>query len=237
MPTISEVVSSGFTEIRMARAGDVINPEDMTWGLYVLNRILDLWNADTRKVWTSGYTDYTLTPALSPHTIGVGGTFNVTQRPVRLEAAAINLGSNTFTQLNVRDAAWYEQQPVPAISTTLPTDVYYEPAWPLGKLYFWGVPSTAYSVRLWTRALLAQVALTDTFSLPPGYQAALELTLAEALASSGGQTPSAMTVQSAKDARAVIFGNNDVSLDAICDAGIPCDDRGGGYDYRTGQIS
>jgi len=50
---------------------------------------------------------------------------------------------------------------------------------------------------------------TDTFALPPGYQAALELTLAENLAPSFGQTVARSTERRAREARSLIFGNND----------------------------
>lgn len=238
MPTIGDLVTSAFTEIRMARAGDVLSPEDMAWGLYVFNRLLDLWNADRRAVYNETFTDVTLTPSLSPHTIGPGGTFVVTQRPVTIEAIAINLGSNLYTPpLNVRDAAWYQAQSAPALTSPLPTDFYFDPAWPLGKIYFWPVPTTAYGVRVWVRGLLAAVLQTDTFTLPPGYQAALELTLAEEIAASCGQTASPSTTRRAKNARATVFGDNDVIPDLItADAGMPRA-SGGGFDYRTGLVS
>lgn len=239
MPTIGDLVTSAFTEIRMARAGDVINPDDMAWGLYVLNRLLDLWNADERKVYTEGFTDYALTPGLSPHTIGPGGTFVVAVRPVDVHIAAINIGSNVFAPVNVRDAAWYANQPMPALTNVIPTDLYYQPEFPLGKLYFWGIPSAAYALRLWTRALLASVVQGDTFSLPQGYQAALELTLAEELASSGGQTPSRSTERRAREARGVIFGNNDDTPRlTTADAGLQRGSmRSGGFNWMTRTLS
>lgn len=233
MPTVGDVVTSALTEIRAARAGDVVKPADMTLGIYLLNRLLDLWNADERKVYADRFTDFTLTPSLSPHTIGPSGTFTATVRPVRLLSAAVNLGSGVFTPLDVRDAEWYASQTVPALTSTFPTDVYYQPEFPLGKLYFWPVPTSALSVRLWTRALLASVVQTDDFSLPPGYQEALELTLAERLAPAFGEGASEETKTAARAARATIFGNNDdVSLKLTSDA--PTSGNGGGwFDYRT----
>src|SRR3989442_1448791 len=211
MPTIGDLVTDALIENRVVRGGDVINSDDMTYGLTNLNRLLDLWNADRRAVYNESFADYTLTSSLSPHTIGSGGTFNVTQRPVSLEAAALNLGGSpaVYAPITVRDDVWYASLSMPGLTSPFPTDVYYSPDWPLGKLYFWPVPTTAYGVRLWTRALLASVAQTDTFSLPPGYQDALTLTLAERLAPGFGQTASAATTQVARHARATVFGNND----------------------------
>lgn len=234
MPTIGDLVTSALTEIRVARAGDVVNPDDMATGLYVLNRLLDLWNANDRAVYSESFDDFTLTPSLSPHTIGVGGTFALTVRPVELLDAAVNLGGSpaTFIPIMVRDKAWYAAQAVPAQTASFPTDVYYKADWPLGKLYFGPVPTTAYGVRLWTRTLLAAVTQDATFSLPPGYQAALELTLAEELAPSFGQSVSADTARRARQARAIVFGNNDDTPRlATADAGLQ---RGSaGFNYLT----
>lgn len=241
MSTISDMVTEALEEIRSARAGDVINSEDMDLGLRTLNRILNAWNADERAVYNEEFNDYTLTPNLSPHTIGPSGTFNVTQRPVSLEYAALNLGNtpNVFTPIAVRGDEWYQRNQVPGITLSVPTDVYYDTGWPLGKLYFYGIPTVAYGVRLWTRVLLASVVLTDTFSLPPGYQDALTLTLAERLAPAFGQRASEETKQAARDARDLIFSVNDTtSLDINTrDGGMPTSssDRTG-YDYLTGTI-
>lgn len=221
MPTISDLITSSLTGIRVARAGDVPNGDDMARGLYLLNRLLDAWNADRRAVYAETFADYVLTPSLSPHTIGVGGTFNVTQRPVSLDRAAVNLGSNVYSPIAVRESDWYAGLTTPALTNAFPTDVYFEPGWPLGKLYFWPVPTTAYSVRLWTRVLLAQVALTDTFTLPPGYQEAIELTLEERMAPSFGQTVSRETKDAARIARGTVFGDNDETpVIATADAGL-----------------
>lgn len=238
MPTIGDLVTSALTEIRVARAGEAVSPDDMATGIYVFNRLLNLWNANRRAVYAELFADYTLTPSLSPHTIGPGGTFNVTQRPVSVEAVAISIGGSpaAFTPIPVRDAAWYARQPVPALTSVLPTDVYYSPEWPLGKLYFWGIPTAAYTVRLWTRQLLASVAQTDDFALPPGYQAACELTLAEELAPSFGQKVSDSTERRAREARALVFGDNDdVPLLTTCDAGLGIGRGGGGFNWRTRQ--
>ena len=189
------MITQSLTELRVARAGDTINPEDMTLGLYLFNRLLDQWNANGRAVYAERFDDFTLTASLSPHTIGpTGATWTLAVRPVKLFACQINIGSNTFIPVTVRDAAWYQGQAAPAHTESVPTDVYYRPSWPNGSLYFYGVPPTAYTARLWTETLLAAVAQTDTFTMPPGYQTAIELTLAEDGASSFGQTASVNSI-------------------------------------------
>lgn len=214
----------------------------MDLGLRTLNRLFDSMNADEMAIYNEGFADYTLTPGLSPHTIGPGGTFSVTQRPVSLEYAALNLGNSpaVFTRINVRDDAWYQRQGVPGISITVPSDVYYDTGWPLGNLYFYGVPSLAYGVRLWTRTVLSAVAITDTFSLPPGYQNMLTLTLAEWLGSAFGQSISQSTKDRAREARDLIYRVNDTDDVNIStrDAGMPDEGiRRSGYEHLTGLVN
>lgn len=239
MSTWTDVITDAFREIRVARAGDVLAPEMLDEGQRTANGILDLWNAKRRAVYADVISDFTLTANLSPHTIGPTGTFVLAQRPVRIDAVQLNLGGspNVFTPINVRDASWFRSRGVPSITTSTPTDVFYNPTWPNGTLYFYGIPTTAYGVRLWSAVLLA--AITDptlTFSLPPGYERALMLTTAEALAPGNGQTVSQTTKDASRDARDTIFGNNDVIPDLVTlDAGMP-GVRGRGYNFRTGEI-
>ena len=237
MPTISEMVTQSFVEVRVARAGESLEPENMALGLYLFNRRLDSWNANQRAVYSEAFsTALTLTASQSPHTIGPSGDLNITVRPVRLLSVEINIGSSGYIPGNVRDAAWYQDQPTPAVTESVPTDVYYKPDWPLGRMYFYGVPSTAYGTRIWYETILAAVAQTDTFAMPPGYQEALELTVAEDVAESLGQSVSAKLAKRAGNARAVIFGNNDrepriVTADAGLNFSRPSD-----IDWRTRRL-
>jgi hypothetical protein len=237
--TWGEIVDDAYIEIRVKRSGEELTPEQMEDGLRVLRRILDSWNSNRRAVYSASFADYTLTPGLSPHTIGPGGTFNVTQRPVAIDAVSVNFGTIAnpiLVPVTVRDDAWYALQPMPASSFSVPSDVYYSAEWPLGKLYFWGVPTIAYRVRVWTRQVLSSVVQTDTFSLPPGYQHALTLTLAESIAKRNGQKVSDDTKREARDARTLIFGNNDPNLRiATRDSGIPSagNSSGVGFDARS----
>lgn len=237
--TWTDIITDAFVEIRVARAGDVIAPEMLDQGQRAANRILDLWNANRRAVFADTFTDFTLTPSLSPHTVGPSGTFVVAQRPVKIDAAVLNLGGtpNVFAPIDVHDELWYRALPVPAITSSVPTDLYYETAWPNGNLFFYPIPTTAYSVRLWMRVVLASITdVTATFSLPPGYQDALTMTLAERLASGNGQTASQDTRQAAKEAREIVFGNNDEIPDLnTLDGGMP-GTGGGAYNYRTGSV-
>src|ERR1051326_1196103 len=249
--TIQDLGTGALLKIRAARAGDAPSPDDVQAGLDVLNELLDFWNTDDRAAYTVTFTDFTLVPGRSPHTIGPAGSkagpsnpdFIVTERPVELKFASINLGNNVFRPLIVRDDRWYANQRVPAISSTVPTDVYYSDDWTdpnalgtgYGAVYFWGVPSAAYSVRLWLRGLLTQVALADQFSLPQGYYHALKLTLAEWIAEDFGQPVTPKLEAQAREARAAVFGTN-LQIPRVRSRDVRLSGRrlgGGSFNYAT----
>lgn len=254
MPTVNQFLTLALKEIRVARAGDVPSPDDMDDALLIFNELLDEWNADARAAYTQTYSDFTLTPALNPHTIGPaasgpGGTnptFVVTTgRPTRILAAQLNLGGSpaVYRKIDVIDDAQYRSLPIPGLAQTIPTKLYYSADWldpnnlgtGYGQCFFWGVPQTAYGVRLWYEFLLSQVTdLTLNCSWPQAYQSALRRTLAERLAPMFGQVASPETKEAARIARELVFGNNDdePTIDTA-DAGLG---RGGdpmGFNYKS----
>lgn len=235
---MSVVIVDALNEINASAAGDTPGAEDLAFGLGKLNRILDNWNADGAAIYADQYTTVTLTPSLSPHTIGPSGTFYAIQRPEDIIAARLILvfSQSIFEPINLRDRAWWLAQSVPGLTSGIVTDLYYEPSWPNGSLYFQPVPSAALSVELTTRVVLGSVLLTDTFSLPPGYRDAITLTLAESMCSAFGQTASPTLVATASRARARAFGRNvKAPRMSTWDAGMPGGGGGGDYNYLTGR--
>lgn len=232
-----------LAEIRVARAGDVVSPDDQDDALAIFNELLDALNAEERALYTNNITTFTLTPSLQPHTIGLAAntpTFTVTiARPADIKFANLvltNVTPNVRIPLNLRDEAWWMDQRVRGLTSSIPTDLFYASDWPNGAINLWPVPLTAYGLELNYSTLLAQVAATDTFDLPAGYQQALRLTLAELLAPAFGQTVAQSTKDKARDARARVWGNND-TIPNLCtrDAGMP-GGSGGGWNFMTGRI-
>ncbi len=211
--TWGDVVTNALFEIRYARAGDVLAPEDMAFGLQVANRLLDAWNADRMQSWNTQQADFTLTPGHTPHTIGPAADFVVTKRPVAIDDAQLNIGNNVFMPLDLIDQSDYAGISVPALTSTLCTALYYSPDYvpevEQGSCYFWPICTQALTVRLWLRYIIAGVLETTVFSQPQGYERAFTLTLAEELAAPFGQTLSGMTSRNAQMARAKIRTNNE----------------------------
>lgn len=213
--TVQDLITDALTELGIIPAGDVPSAEDSDLALTRFNRILDDWDAESAGVYGVTQTEYTLTPNLSPHTIGPTGTFGTssTPRPVAILGATVILVSSTpnvSVELAIRDQVWWLKNSVKELTSTEPTDLYYDPAFPNGNLYFWPVPTVANMVSLMVKRQLIALDLTDDFTFPPGYASALMLTLAESLAPAFKVSLDPQTARSAARARTRIFNNNDV---------------------------
>lgn len=214
MPSVpvATVIGEVLAELNVVQAGARLSSNLTTLVLSKINQIRDNWNAERAKVWCEIFTSFTLTPSLSPHTIGPSGaTFTMAIRPVTLDGCDLALTTTSplnYQPIDIIDDQAYEALSTPGITTSMPTCVYYEEDWPNGKLFFYPVPNYAYGVRLKTRTLLGVVALTDSLDMPPGYQEAITLTAAEACATPLGRGVPAQTTILARRARARIDMNN-----------------------------
>ena len=214
MATISTICSDALLEIGALEQGEAMPAATGEFMRRKLERLLNEWNAKRCAVYATVFSSFNLTASLNPHTIGpTGATWTVTQRPVSVEAISLGLNSSSptvYIPLNKRDAEWWQAQSVPGLTSDVPTDFFYNPTYPNGSIYFWPVPTAVYPVQLQIRTLLDDaIALVDTFTLPPGYQEAITLTLAEKSARSFGRGIRPDLVTDAANARALIFANND----------------------------
>jgi hypothetical protein len=237
---VTDLLFGALAEIRVARAGDGLTPEDQALALSLLNEYLDQLNAQGRALYATMQSSFTLTPNHQPHTIGLAANapdFAVTVgRPAAILKANLILTGSIRRPIDVRDEEWWMTLRAPAITSSIPMDLVYNPAWPNGEIKLWPVPTTAYGIELWIQTLLGSLSDTDTFDLPFGYQAALRLTLAELCAPSFGRTVSEETKSKARDARGAAWGTNDaVPNISTRDGGMPSGGgRRGRFDFRTG---
>jgi hypothetical protein len=234
MPLVSTLCQSAAEELNVVLAGETLSATDAATLLRKLNQLFGAWNTKREAIYRSVPATYTLTPSLSPHTIGPTGTFVVAQRPVAIDAANLILSAAAHTPIDLRDDTWYAGLAYPSLSSSVPTDLYYDPSFPNGSLYFYPVPTSAYQVELWTRHTFATVALTDTVTYPPGYEGAIIDTLAEDSAEALGRQPGPKLVARARQRRADLYALNDPTPRLVTvDAGMPSERAARGT-YLTG---
>ena len=236
MATARDVVTAALEELGVVGATLELSDADLALGLRRLNRLINAWNANGQAIYAETIQTFTLTPSLQPHTIGPSGaTWTVsTLRPVRIVAANV-IQSDVRSPLWLRTREWWMAQTTPTQTSALPTDLYYEPTWPNGSVYLSPVPSAAYSMELLLQVVLATYVAADTLTLPPGYEEALTLTLAEALVNPMTVPMPPSLPMAAQAARGVIFATNVTTPPLITnDIGLPS--SRGWFNNQTGQV-
>ena len=211
-----DLITLALLEIGVYAQGEVPSAGDAEQAFAKLNLRIDEWSARKPFAFAQTFPQFTLPVNKQPVTIGPqSADWTVAQRPQRIEGASINLNSNTpnvFVPIVIRDEQWWNYQRVPNLSSTFPTDLYYQTDFPNGSLYFWPVATQNYPVRLdfWQSIVQAPTQNTPLI-LPPGYANALMLTLAEDLCPSFDKDPNPLLVRNAIQARKAVQADNDGS--------------------------
>lgn len=247
--TVHDIIIDAAIEIGIIAPGDEDNFPDGTaqWMFRKTNYMMDNWSAMKQYIYTVLFNVYTLIPNHAPHTIGPTGDFVIAQRPTKIMGANLLLnGSSTLVDcpIEIVDAKWWDAQQTKNITSTVPTQLYYAPAYENGELNFWPIPSEGRQVRLEMWGPLATFTdINDPIggsngpgTLPQGYRAAMMYTLAELCCPGSNKELHGVLQAAAKEARKAIFGNNIQSPRiASQDSGMPRAGRNTGqFNYGTG---
>lgn len=239
-----DIIQAALLELNAIAAGEPVPSNDDTlWGLQKLQRLIDRWNAERDKIFTTAFNLFTMPANMQPISIGPGGQFQMNQRPVKLNSASLLLpnGGPTSTdlKLTVQDAQWWAAQTIKNLTSSISTDVYYDAANPLGNLFFWPISTVSLQVRIeaWV-ALTQAVDLTTRLLMPQAYWDAIVLSLAVQLAPSYEKVASEDLKAERLEAVRAIEGNNatapKINLDG---SGLPTSNGAGrtNDNFLTGQ--
>jgi len=204
--TVLDLLTGSLRLIGAANPGEALDAQTAKDALQALNDRIETLNLE-HLTNPKGVTrlDVTTTPNQAAHTIGTGGNFNV-PRPVVIDKALVTFAGAEHPVEIVDDDHW-AAIPIKDMAG-LPTTLYYEPAYPLGKVHLYPKPDGAYSLALWCWDSLptyTMAQLNVEMPLPPGYRRMLRFNLALDLASDGyGKEPSASVVNNAVESLAAI---------------------------------
>lgn len=181
--TTLDLITGALRKTGQYAPGEAISAADANDALDVLNGLLDVLSNDNLAVYSVNENIVTLTPGKQIYTIGIGGDIAI-QRPLRITEAYSRLtnssGSVDFKcEIKTNDdyaSIGLKLQPGP-----WPKWLFYDPIFPLGKIYFWPVPAQGVEFHFWTEMLFQPNSLTAQLTLPQGYYLMLQYALAEAL--------------------------------------------------------
>ena len=241
--TAEQLIGAALQEIGALAPGEPVSNDDNPWVLQKLQRIIDTYNAKRTMVYANIFSTFTIVANLAPHTIGPTGTFVINQRPVEIPSIGLILNNTSPDQVEIpltpRDKDWWANQRVKNVTSTIPTDFYYEPTWPLGSIFFWPVPNQVNNVLIQSRTVITEVTnYAQSFTMPPGYWDLIVYALAVSLGPSY-ERPISPDLRGLllEAVRAVQSNNIKSPTSDTGDAGMPGVGTRGGFNYVSAQPS
>ena len=218
MTTALSIINRAYSVIGFKAAGETLSGEDSSEALDALNSLIDSWNTQRLLIPTVDEVIGSVTGASA--TVGPGLVFN-TPNPVDIEAGGFARIGGIDYPIELIDRQTYAGLAVKTVSSTFPQYAYFDKGNPTSTVYFYPAPSGAVTIYLpFQVQLSAFVDLTTDYKLLPGYQLALQLSLAEELAMGIRDVP-ALVARKASNARRVIRRSNvDVPLLNVMPRGV-----------------
>lgn len=239
--TPNDLIAQALKRCGVIGVGQTASAEDANDAFDTLNGMIAQWNRKRWLIWSLLDVACTSTGATS-YTIGTGQSFD-TPRPDRLEAAYVRLlpvqGNQPFdTWLQIISS--HEDYATITLKnlSTWPTTIFYDSAFPVGKIYPWPVPpSGQYEVHLIIKNQIEPfTSLTEVINtlVPPEYMEALSWNLAARLRPSYQLPPDPQVIDLAKIALNTIRQANTQISTLAMPYGIPVN-RQRGYGWFLGQ--
>lgn len=240
-PTALDVICSSLRLINVLASGEVPDGAVANDSLFVLNQMIDSWNAERLMIYNIPRLIFSLVPGKQNYTVGDGGDFDI-PRPSKIDGMGIislnNPNQPLELPMEMMNLQEWQTLPVKNISSTLPLYVYDDAGFPFRTLSFWVIPTVAVQVAMYPWASLgAPATLTSRLAYPPGYAMAFRYNLALLLAAEFTGVPAQVLqtiAQIAVQSKAVVKAANIPTLYLQCDPAIT--GNGGYYDWRSDTI-
>jgi hypothetical protein len=201
--TVQNIVDRAGRLISVVNSGESLTTTESSDALIALNAMLSSWNNERLMAYSMQEETVPMVGARSSYSIGPSATDLVTTRPVEIEKAYI-LYSNISYPVRVIDEEAYAMLPAKTTSSTWPSHINYLPTMPNGTIRVYPVPNASSSLQIVTRVVIGTLALTDTVSLPPGWEEALAANLALVIAPEYQVQPTQIVMAMAANSKANI---------------------------------
>lgn len=184
MPTALTVIHAALTHLGLLEQGGEPNTSDTIYMLDLLQTSWEEWGIDESLIFAIHTTSFPLSATVGSYPFGpdAAAPFNV-PRPSRVYKATFVTATGTRVPLDIVPAARWASHHDHGATASAPDEIYMDfdinPGSGTSTLYLWPVPTvTAAVLELETGAPFATWALNIEYALPPGYQSAIEWTLA-----------------------------------------------------------
>lgn len=189
MSSAAQIIQSALERIGAYGQGQTMTAADSARGLDQLNKVLDSLSNESLACYAFTEVVFTLIPGKYQYTVGTTGTPDVNAtRPLKLRegrgaAYTLDANGNRYPLDVIPQSEWNAIGNVSANTVSnLPTVLFYDPQFPLGIINVWPYPTMGNIVHADALLQLGDMAnLSQTFSLPPGYELMIETQLATQL--------------------------------------------------------
>lgn len=172
----------------LGAAGRGMTTSQKADALRALNDLLDSWNIDPLKIYTTNIQVFNLVANQQSYTMGIDpagiltANFNA-PRPDYISHINLIYQQSSGNPIRIpieelNDDGWSAVQ-VQQVYTGIPRQMYNDGAYPFSNLYFWPIPNVATQVEIYAWKSADQfTGETDAFEMPPGYREAVAYNLA-----------------------------------------------------------
>lgn len=171
MATVQTKVNRILRLMGVLAVGETPSADDSANVLETINAMLDSWRNDKLLVYALKDINVTLINGTATYTIGAtGGTADTA--PVKVESVFVRQSNVDYWLKQITDVE-YQGKSSKTVTSDIPAEYLFTHTNPNSTLTLYPVPTVAnvMHVRVWTP--LTAVALTDTYSFPPGYEDAI----------------------------------------------------------------
>ncbi len=212
--TVTDLISAAFVEIAYIRPGATITTTMRDAAFLQLQQLMSSWSDEQVMAYVVYHQVFTLVAGTPLYTVGTGGTLVATARPIAITSAASVLSNQRKTvQVMSWDQFDKEVDDPLASRSIYAAKLAADQAYPSINIRVWPTPDTSpATLELnYYSQLPAYTAVSDTVTLPEGYERALRLGLALELGPQygrqGGQIPEILATNAANAKQAIAAKN------------------------------
>jgi hypothetical protein len=208
MATVTSIVKLSLKDVGVIGGRETPSDDEMQDALSTLNQMLAMWRTESLSVYCQKQETITVTGATS-YTVGTGGNLNI-ERPVAIDAAFWRDDGEDYPLRVIHSFEDYQDIASKSVQGT-PEVVYYRPAYPLGQLFVWPIPTTGTLYLTMRQEMPVYTTIQDDIDLPPEYEGAIRWNLAEMLCATFGM-PITKEIEkfAAKTKRALKINNTSI---------------------------
>ena len=211
MSTVRQLVTDALRLLKVSEAGEAISAEEASDGLRALNQMISAWNNDSFNLYKIVQRSLSLTASDGEYTIGSGGDID-TIRPLRISSAYVRDSGGTDHPMEIIQNREWSEIRLKSLDGDYPYYLYYRKSYPLAYINLYPQPGTGMTlyIECWDQ-LTGYTSLSESISLPPGYERAFKYNLALEIAPEYVESINPLVTNNASMSKADIQSVNNVN--------------------------